>query len=654
MPVALAIVIAALVVCIPAPAPAAAPVPADTPAAAPTPPPGCRIDLGKFTVDGAGLLSTPDEVRALLGAPDEEQQLSAIVEESEKEKERGQGDADDEALDTRAPEKQQGRFIYSYFTKGIRVVFLAETKRIESIDMYIKGLPPYDRFTGSFTQPLSTDVREAELLRPLARQIYKDAPNTLFLKKDDRSPKRETALLAFSVEGWLTRVTLAWEENYTIDFDRFSVAGVSLGDPTSTALERLGPPDRYGARWKEQIGKWEREGIKVFAFRKDGRISRIVIALSRFDGGCVQRFPLTQRKPAFHDYLKDRIYQESAARICAYRKGDEQSPEKAVLTFDDNDRLTLLAFDRMPNIEINLEDFTIGGLRVGDPASKVKQLLGPVGKWRRAGKYVILGYPNQGIRVHVSRANENKGDEKGRRFSWADMGEVKKVDAPLSTNAVLYGNPFSLGAMMKAWEKEASPLIFSKKNDTLYLSPDGKPPSSGVAAIVEFERIGWPKTITLREFCDIVVDMKKFSVAGVTIGTHADEVVRVLGKPDRGRVIERDNFEVMRYIEKGITVVLDRLNRSVCKITVYMDRFEGSFAQDLTPDSDSDEFEKATHAQVYTQDEKRLCLSRDGAPPTWEEGIINFGLSGEVDTIIFQTLAVKKEGILLDITRELE
>jgi hypothetical protein len=627
-------------------------IPAHAPAG-PTPQPGPRIDLAKFTVDGVGLLSTPEEVRAALGAPEEEQRISAIVEEEEKERERGQVDEGEEALDTRAPAAQQGRFIYGYFTRGIRVVFLSETRRIESIDMYVKGLPPYDRFTGSFVQPFPTTVREADLLRPLASQIYRDTPNSLSLEKDDGAPKRETARLSFSVDGWLTRVTFAWEENFDIDFDRLSVGGVSLGDPTPAVLDRLGPPDRFGSHGKAHIGLWEREGMKIFADRQDGKVTRIVVSLSRFDGGCVQKFPLTQRKTAFHDYLKDRIYQESGARICAYRAGAPLSPEKLILKFDEDDRLVTLTLDITANVEVDHDRFTIGGLKIGDPASKAKQLFGTAGKWRRAGRNMILGYPSHGIRVHAARTGA-PGAGKGKGFRWADLGAIRKIDALLETSPVLYGNPFSFGAMMKEWERDASRALFSKKLDTLYLSPDGRPPSPGVAALVEFEKIGWPKAVTLREFQDVVVDMKKFSVSGVTIGTHADRVLRLLGTPDRSRVIDRDNLEVMRYIEKGVVVVIDRLNRSVCKLTVQMDRFEGSFVQDLTPDSNADEFEKAVHAQVYTQDEKRLCLSRDGAPPTWEEGIVNFGLSGEVDTVVFQTLAVKKEGILLDITRELE
>ncbi|HQM53256.1 MAG TPA: hypothetical protein PLI86_09080, partial [bacterium] len=192
-------------------------------AAAPPPAPaaGCRIDLDAFTVDGVGLRSSAAEVRAALGAPEEEQRISGVVTDAERERERASTDAEEgEEPDVRDPQTRQARVVYAYFAKGIRVVFLAETMRVESIDLYIKALPPYARFTGSFVQPFSVEVREADLLRPLAGRIYKDSPVSLSLKKDDAAPKRETALLSFGVEGWLTRVTFSWEENLEIDFDR--------------------------------------------------------------------------------------------------------------------------------------------------------------------------------------------------------------------------------------------------------------------------------------------------------------------------------------------------------------------------------------------------------------------------------------------------
>lgn len=625
--------------------------------AAPPPtatPPGCRIDLDTFTVDGIGLLSSAPEVRAVLGPPEEEHQISAIVDEKENEREPALIDPEEEMLDTRAPEKQQGRLVYSYFTKGIKVVFLTETMRIESIDLYIKALPPYARFTGSFAQPFSTDVREAELLRPLARQIYKDSRSSLSLKKDAAAPQREAALLTFGTEGWLTRVTFSWEENLQIDFDRLSVAGIRPGDQVSSVLERLGPPDRYATRKKENIGRWEREGLKIYAGMHDGRVCRIVVSLRRFDGGSAQGFPLAQRKAAYSDYLKGRIYQESSTRICAFRAGEPLSPQKLILNFDENDRLKSLRIDSTPSIAVDLGSYAVGGLRVGDPASKVHRLLGTPERWRRVGRHVILGYPREGIRVHLEDRAEREAGAAAPGFSWGALGEVKRVTAVLETSPFLYATPFSFGAPIEVWEKGASAMLFNKKADTLYLSPDGKAPARSVAALVEFEKIGWAKAALIREFSDVVVDMKKFSAGGISLGTHADEVSRLLGKPDRARVLEKQNLEVLRYIQKGLVIVVNRLNRAVCKITIQMDRFEGSFVQDLTADSNANDFEKAVHAQVYAQDEKRLCLSRDGTPPVWEEGIVSFGLSGEVDTVVFQTLDVKKEGILLDITRELE
>ena len=623
------------------------------PSSAPAPR-GPVADLDRFTVDGVGLLSTPEEVRARLGAPEEEQRISAVVDEAERERERRKGEEEEEDLDTRAPARQQGRLVYSYYAKGVKVVFLEETRRIESIDLCIRALPPYSRFAGSFAQPFSTDVREAELLRPLADRIYKDAPGALFLRKDKAAPKRETAVLSFNVEGWLTGVRFCWEENYEIDFDRLSVAGVSLGDPAAAAVDRLGPPDRAGTHGRHLVGAWDREGLKIYANRSDGRIRRIVGAAARFDGECVQGLPLSTRKEGFHAFLKGRIYQESSSRICAYRKGGGDSPERLILTFDESDRMKIFDFDILRAVEIDFGDFSVGGIRIGDPAAKVRSVLGATGRWRRSGRSIILGYPDSGLRVFLSRAGEPKGAEKTRGFKWEDLGEVRKIDAPLATSASLRGKPFFLGAPMEAWEKDAARMIFGRKGVSLYLSPDGKPPSRGVAAVVEFEKVGWPKAVTVREFNSVVVDMRNFSVSGVTIGTHRDEVLRALGRPERGRVIERDNLEVMRYIEKGVTVVIDRLSGGVCKVTVEMDRFEGSFAQDLTADSNSDDFEKAAHAQVYRQDEKHLWLSPDGRPPTWEEGVVTFGLSGDVETIVFRTLAVRKEGFLLDVTSELE
>jgi len=626
-------------------------------AAAPPPAPaaGCRIDLDAFTVDGVGLRSSAAEVRAALGAPEEEQRISGVVTDAERERERASTDAEEgEEPDVRDPQTRQARVVYAYFAKGIRVVFLAETMRVESIDLYIKALPPYARFTGSFVQPFSVEVREADLLRPLAGRIYKDSPVSLSLKKDDAAPKRETALLSFGVEGWLTRVTFSWEENLEIDFDRLSVAGIGPGDPVSRVLERLGPPDRHAVRAKQTIGRWEREGLRIHAGQHDGRVCRIVVALARFDGGAAQGFPLAQRKDAYRAHLKDRIYQESSARICAYRAGEPLSPQKLILNFDESDRLKSVVIDVAPNVAVDLASFAIGGIRVGDPAKKVRKALGSPKKWRRAGRQVILGYPVEGIRVHLEDAAEREDDRKAPEFSWKTLGEVKRVEALLETSPRLYGTPFSFGSPAAEWEKEASAMRFSKKGETLYLSPDGKPPARGVAALVAFEKIGWPRAAMIREFSDVLIDMKNFSVHGVTLGTHADEVRRLLGKPERARVLEKQHLEVLRYLGKGLVVVIDRMNRGVCKITVHMDRFEGSFAQDLSPDSNADEFEKAVYAQIYTQDEKRLCLSRDGNPPVWEEGIVNFGLSGEVDTIVFQTLGIKKEGILLDITRELE
>lgn len=627
--------------------------PAAAGAAGPTPRPGPPIDIEKFTVGGVGLLSAPEEVRDLLGAPEEEQTLSAIVEEKDANQLQKEREEEDE-LETRPPAAQQARLTYAYFRKGIKVTFLADTKKVETIDVYVKGLPPYERYEGSFVQPIPIEVREQQLLRPLASQIYKDAPHTLYLKRDSAAPRRQCAVLAFSPEGWLTRVTFLWEENYALDLDRLCVAGVCLGDDAESAPARLGPPDKVGGRGRDRLGKWQREGIRLYAGRRDGKIRRIVVSLRQFDGGCVQPISLSGRKEAFHDLLKDRIYQESSVRICAYRKGEPLSPGKLVLNFDEDDRLQTAVFETAENVELDLEGFALAGIRVGDPVETVRRILKTPSKWRRSGRTMILGYPRQGVRVHLALKNPDRKGPKAARFDWAECGEVKKVDTVLTTSIGLYATPYSLADTKGEYEKKAARRIFSKKYDTVYLSRDGKPPSPGPAAVIDFEKIGWPQAVTLREFQDIAVDMKAFSVAGITIGTHADEVLRTLGKPDRSRVIERDNLQVLRYIEKGVVVVVNTLDRSVCKITIQMDRFEGSFVQNLTPDSNADEFEKAVYPEIYKQDEKHFWLSPDGGVPTWKEGVVTFGLAGDVDTISFLTLAVKKEGILLDITRELE
>ena len=132
-------------------------------------------------------------------------------------------------------------------------------------------LSPYGKFIGSFAQRMPLEVREAQLLRPLQKQIYKDKENVLYLKKDDK-PLRETAIMVFDGSGWLKRITFTWEENYDIDLDKLCVAGVCLGDTTEKLIERLGPPDNYNMRRGRMVGDWNREGLRVYARQKGKKI----------------------------------------------------------------------------------------------------------------------------------------------------------------------------------------------------------------------------------------------------------------------------------------------------------------------------------------------------------------------------------------------
>jgi hypothetical protein len=495
------------------------------------------------------------------------------------------------------------------------------------------------------------------LLRPLASQIYKDRKNVLYLKKDGREPLRETAVLAFNVEGWLTRITFKWEENYDIDIDDFCVGGVCLGDQAKKAVERFGPPDSYGGKGNRLAAEWSREGLRIGARRDDKTITRIAVLPANFDGGFVQPLLLTNRKEAFHDYLKGRIYQERSARICAYEKGKPRSPEKLILAFDEDDRLKSLVFDTIKNVEVDFNAMTAAGVKVGDPAEEVRRRLGRFGKWRDLGDGIVAGYGRYGMRVFMKRKGGGVRGRKGAAPSaprWKELGNVSRIELAVKDHAGLYSVPLSLADTLKTYEKKGEANIFRRKGDALYMSRDGRAPDPGVAAVVAFEKLGWPKAVTFREFSDIVVDLKAFTVAGLGLGAHADRVFKALGTPDRRRVTRKGDLEILRYVEKGITVVLDPLDRSICKINIDLERFEGSFAQELTLDSDADDYEKVVHSLIYKQDEKTFWLSPDGKAPVWKEGVIYFSLTGDVKRISFLTLGVKKEGILLDITKELE
>lgn len=622
-------------------------------AGTPTPVPGLRIDLKHLTVDGIGLTSTVDEVIRVLGRPAEEQKTSASEAVKKQLEEAEKAEA---PVGKRIPEQQFNRIVYAYFDRGIKITFDEEDMKVHTVEIFVAKTPPYEQCRGSLGA-IPLDVRESQLLRPLAPQIYKDRQNVLYLKKDGRSPLRETAVLAFNVEGWLTRITLKWEENYDVDVDDLCVGGVCLGDDAKKAVERFGPPDFYGAKGNQLTAEWQREGLRIKARRSDQAITYIAVLPANFDGGFVQPLLLTNRKEAFHDYLDGRIYQEGSAKICAYAKGEPRSVGKAVLIFDDDDRLKSLVFDTIENVEVDFNAMTAAGIKVGDPAEEVRRRIGQFSKWRDLGDSIVAGYHRYGMRVFMTKkAGGGKGRKEARKSAprWAELGSVGKIELAIKDHFGLYSVPLTLADTLKTYEKKGQAKIFRRKGNALYMSLDGRAPNPGVAAVVAFEKIGWPRFITFREFSDIIVDLKAFTVAGVGLGTHADQVFKTFGTPERRRTTRTGDLEILSYVGKGITVVIDPLSRSVCKITIDLERFEGSFAQELTLDSDADDYEKAVHALIYKQDEKTFWLSPDGKAPTWEEGVIYFSLTGDVQQISFLNLGVKKEGILLDITKELE
>jgi len=619
----------------------------------PTPAPGNRIALDRFTLDVIGLTSSAEQVLRALGKPDEEQRISGSEEEKERLAEEKGG-----LVEKRPSEKFFDRVIFAYLTKGIRVIFEAKEMRIIRIEIFIAPSPPYDAAQGSFAQGIPLQAREVTLLRRHATQVYKDAKGFLALKKDEQSPRRETAVLAFSPEGWLSKITFAWEENLQIDIDRFCVGGICLGSPANRAQEVLGPPDTFNSgRGDRYISSWNREGLKIEADRRSLKILTIRIDTQNFDGGFLQPLSLTQRKQAFHDYLLDRIYIEGTSRICAYREGQLLSAEKVILTFDEDDRLLSIVFSTIPNVEVNFAKMSAAGLQVGDSAKQVLKLLGVTRKWRETRGSIVLGYPNYGMKLTMAKnatAGGKRPEGKAKPVPWGEIGRVKKIEVLPRDCSRLYSTPFTLVETLDSYKKRAAKYIFRQKEDTLYLSRDGRAPDSGIALLVGFERTGWPFSVTFKEFQNITVDMKAFTVAGIGLGTYADEVYRILGKPEKARELRGQNLSLIEYPQKGVAMVIDSLNRSVCKITIDMERYEGDFVQDLSIDSDADDFEKVLHAQIYKQDEKRFWFTRDGEPPVWEDGLITFGLTGDVEKISFLTLGVKKEGILLDITKELE
>jgi hypothetical protein len=332
-------------------------------------PEGYRIDIGTFTIDGVGLLSSEEDVRRTFGPPEEIQKISAPIEEEDRLKRA-------DLFEKRIAEAMIPKVIYSYFRKGLKITFREEDMRIDSMDIYISELSPYGKFIGSFAQRMPLEVREAQLLRPLQKQIYKDKENVLYLKKDDK-PLRETAIMVFDESGWLKRITFTWEENYDIDLDKLCVAGVCLGDTTEKLIERLGPPDNYNVRRGRMVGDWNREGLRVYARQKGKKIFQIIIGMSGFDGGFVQPILLANRKDVFHDYLEGRIYQEGSNRICAYKKGKPLSLEKLILKFDEDERLTWVFLDSARNVKLDFEKMSIAGIKVGGSSMGLRSGVSP-------------------------------------------------------------------------------------------------------------------------------------------------------------------------------------------------------------------------------------------------------------------------------------
>jgi hypothetical protein len=614
-------------------------------------PEGYRIDIGKFTIAGVGLLSSEEDVRRTFGPPEEMQRISAPIEEEDRLQRA-------EPFEKRIAEAMIAKVIYAYFKKGLKITFREEDMSIDRIDIYISELSPYGKFIGSFAQRMPLEVREAQLLRPLQKQIYKDKENVLYLKKDDK-PLRETAIMAFDGSGWLKRISFTWEENYDIDLDTLCVAGVCLGDTTEKLIERLGPPDNYNVRKGRMVGDWNREGLRVYARQKGKKIFQIVIGMSGFDGAFVQPILLANRKDVFHDYLEGRIYQEGSNRICAYKKGKPLSLEKLILKFDEDERLTWVFLDSARNVKLDFDKMSVAGIKVGGSSMGLRKILGPFSKSRGLKRSIALAYPRYGLRVTVERKGERKKksiEDEGveERASWSEMGRIKQIDADINHCRGLYSVPVSLAENIDAYKKIARSMIFRRKGYTLYLSSDGRAPQSGVVALVQFEKVGWPSSVLLKRFRNIVVDIEKFDVEGITLGTHADRVMEILGEPDRVRVLEKENLAVFVYSDLGIVTVINRMDRSVAKINIDMESFEGEFVQDLTLDSSADDYEELLYRKIYKHDEKRIWITPDGKKPTWEEAVVSFSLAGTIKEITFQTLAVKKEGILLDITRELE
>ncbi|MCX6356941.1 MAG: hypothetical protein NT045_03545, partial [Candidatus Aureabacteria bacterium] len=553
---------------------------------APTPVPGERIDLQQFTVNGVGLSSTAGDVKRLIGPPEEEQKISASEDAKE-----AFAREETRKVPLRRGDNTRDMIIYAYMKRGIRIIFMDQEPEPRFIELFVNPSPPYASMTGSLTPGMPLNIREGQLLRPLIKQIYKEGRGMLFLKKDEGRPHREIALLEFTAEGWLTKITFRREENLDIDLDRFCVGGLCLGDPGSRALELLGSPDACGGGMLVSWADWWKEGIRVEMRKSDEKVNRIRILPQSFDGGFSQPLALMQRKSVFHDYLTQRIYQEGLTRICAYRKGDASRADKALLGFDEDDRLISILFETSKSVVIDYKAMSIGGVRVGDSPQTVLKLLGNTRKWRDLRNRVSVGYTAYGIRVLFKKKPAASGTRSAslKGLPWGDLDaaiavEVLLRDAPwvCSTPLTLAETPLTLAETEDDYSRKAGPYIFRRKGDTIYMSGNGRSPVDGVATLIAFDRSGWPQSVTFKAFQDIPVDMKAFTVAGIGLGTHADQIHQVLGRPEKAREIKEAKLLFEEYVQKGLAFAIDPLNRTVCKIIIAMDRFEGDFAQGLS------------------------------------------------------------------------
>ena len=86
----------------------------------------------------------------------------------------------------------------------------------------------------------------------------------------------------------------------------------------------------------------------------------------------------------------------------------------------------------------------------------------------------------------------------------------------------------------------------------------------------------------MKKFQNVVVDMRAFTVGGITLGTHADEVLNVFGEPERLNDLKKQKLVVFSYLDKGLEFVIDRRDRKVCKININVKEFDGEFESRFT------------------------------------------------------------------------